>query len=159
VVEIETLDEYTDEEIQACWYDEDELADIKSENHQSVRRIARGTAKAEDCLRGLEALLHAGYLTSRKLKDTSVSAVLGEQYRQHQMGMDAPDLIREAYEYLATHASKRAVETARCDALEALRIHKEPSPTTSPGGLGKLCWFLDPTLWFPRLMENAFVEL
>ena len=159
VVDIDTLDEYTDEEIQACWYDEEELANIKSENNQSIRRIARGSQKADDCLRGLESQSHAGYLSSRKIKDSSIAAVLGEQYRQYQMGIDSPELIRESYQFFATYAGKRAVEAARYDALDALRIQRESCTASSQGGLAKLCWFMDPTFWFPRLMENAFVEL
>lgn len=160
VVDIDTLDEYTDAEIQACWYDEDEISVIKSENQQTIRRFARGVPRPDDCLRGLESQLHAGYLSSRKIKDNSIVAVLSEQYKQHQMSTWSPELIRECYIHSSRHSANRAVEAAKHDAFEATKIQKESPPVAiSARPATTICWFLNPASWFPRVVDNALMDM
>ncbi len=159
VVDIDTLDEYTDAEIQDCWYDEDEIANIKSENQHTIRRISRGVPRADDCIRGLESQLHSGYLSSRKIKDNSIVAVLSEQYKQHQIDISSAELIRKCYMYVTKHAVTKAVEAARHDAMDAQTIHRQSLPISKPDEPRRRCWFLDPSFWLPRIAENPIVDM
>ena len=162
---IETLDEYTDEEMDACWYNDDETAAIKANNLRTIREEASGRLRPEmDTIRGLESQKHQGYMSLRTLRESSISAVLAEQSRQRQRGKTDPQLIRDCYGCISIRASSRARELAQVDALEALRVQKDSltwhllqiEDTTR-----ECCFFIPPVLWFQkhRSTGNAMVDL
>jgi hypothetical protein len=161
---IETLDEYTDEEVDACWYNEDETAAMKANNLRTIREEASGRLRPEmDTVRGLESQKHQGYMSLRNLRESSISAVLAEQNRQRQRGKADPQLLRDCYDCISKRASNRARELAQVDALEALRVQNDSltwhllqiEETTR-----ECCFFIPPMLWFQKrtFTVNAIVD-
>jgi hypothetical protein len=160
---IETLDEYTDEEIHACWYKDDEIGAIKADNLRTIRDEASGRLQLDvDTVRGLEAQKHQGYMSLRNFRETSISAVLTEQYRQRQRGMTNPDLLRDSYSCISIRASYRARRAAQLDAQEVLRVQNDLlswrliqiEDTT------RTCCFFNPPMWFfAKGTQNAMVDV
>lgn len=164
VIYIEDIDDYTDEEFEACWHSEEELANVRRENRRLVQKMQYSSSSSsrtrhpEDSLRGLEQLTHSGFRRSQKIKHNSVVAVLSEQNKQRQTGRYDPALIRETYSFFADYATARAIELASGDALESLRMQQEEPYTTADAPVAaRKCWLFDPSSWFPRLVKDAIV--
>jgi hypothetical protein len=159
VIFIADLDTYTEEEIKACWYTEDEFESVQDANRRSIQRISSGLRNPEeDSLRGLESQMHAGVYRSKKIKQTSIVAVLSEQYKQRQLKKCNPLLLQQSYSFFTGYAATRAVELAREDASEALRIQQDSfSLSLNRGSVSRKCWLFDPSFWFPRIVENALI--
>ena len=175
---IETLEEYTDEEMEACWYSEEEILAIKTANKLAIRKESscvgnnKTNVDSVENTRGLEAQKHEGYLALRRLRDASISSVLNEQRRQWQLGsgsmdniatkVEDPEIIRESYICFSRKATCKALALAEIDALEALRIqHDDPvswrlkhlQQTARP------CWlFFNPFRWFSKGHRDALIE-
>jgi len=165
LIEIDTLDEYSDEEIEACWYSEDEIEAARKEIQDTVRRLTRGPRRADDCPRGLESQLPSFHPSSRRLRSDSIMAVLSEQFKQRQIGgVERPERLREVYILAANPCLGRAIESARHDAWDAYRAHQE-QPTSKDEDeeeMGtvekKKCWIFDISTWFPRIAKSALVD-
>jgi hypothetical protein len=155
VREIESLDDYSTEETHACWYNDDEIAAIKT----SIKHLARGGTIEQECsdLRGLESHIYPASVTYRSIKMASIDAVLEEQELQRRSGVTDPDLIRACYKCVTCRLHNRATEMAANDALEAQRIRHD---NLTEGHIEKckstnVCWMFDISRWFPK--RTAFV--
>jgi len=168
---IETLDEYTDEEMDACWYNQEELMAIKADNNRMIREEASGRLQSDkDTVRGLESQKHHGYMALRTIRDSSISAVLAEQYRQRQqqrgrgiggqMLID-PERIRDSYICISIRAYHRARDVAHMDALEALRIQTDPLTWRfiQIEDSTRNCCFFHLPLWIPQGTHDAMVTI
>lgn len=163
VIEIETLDEYTDEEMDACWYNDEEIIAIRRSVQDTVRRITRGSRHPDDCPRGLESQMQSFYSSSRRIRFDSITAVLSEQYKQrNQTGgkKEDPERIREVYTSVAKLCLGKSIENARYDAWEAYRVHQEANTPAKrvDRETNKLCWFFDISTWFPRVTVSPVID-
>jgi len=147
VYEIETTEEYTDQELDACWFTPDEYDEIVWKNQQTIRRASSQSLRRDDCMRGLESQLHEAYLKRRRIKDISICTVLNEQMKQRQLNKWDPEQLREVYQSIAEYSTAKAIETARFDALEAQAINLELVSDHEDRPLAP-CWWLNPASWF-----------
>jgi hypothetical protein len=93
------ISEYSDEELDAAFYNDDELENIREESIETIEMIVSKVQLPEDhlCARGLEYKTPAGTDFRRKNKFRALQAVLQEQKVQVELGILNPEAIAESY--------------------------------------------------------------
>jgi hypothetical protein len=95
------IDEYSDEEIAASWYCQEELKMIKSERTTTLLLMANdGTMMANSerlCSRGLECFTSEGRAIKNQHKEEARIAVFDEQDYQFENDIFDPEVIADAY--------------------------------------------------------------
>ena len=156
---IESLDDYTIEEVRACWYSDEEIAAFKTSN----KKIAHASPGEQEscCLRGLETCIHPLSITSRCIKKSSIATVLMEQQEQRLAGVTDPELIRACYRSTTRRLGSRANDLAQQDALEAEAIYKERPDIFQIANkrLRPSCWIFDLSRWIPKRISYEHCEL
>lgn len=121
VLEIENLEQISEEERSMIWFSREEFNVIKN-NYQEIilkmrnKELLRDTD--EHCTRGLECRSKAG---SKRRRDTQVNgllAVLGEQERQQQDGLEEPETLAVMYRQFSYHSQQAATNMGRRDEHE-----------------------------------------
>ena len=122
-----SLNEYTKEEIDACWISKDEFKTINADIDVAVDLLLTGNLNKEDaeerhhCRRGLEYQTPKGELRRNRLQMATREVVLGEQDIQFdQYGcIIEPFLIAVACQSITKSAIEKARSVALRDELEA----------------------------------------
>jgi hypothetical protein len=126
--------DYSKQECEATWYDQEELCEIRVTNLVTAGLVKNGTLVLygdEACtLRGLERMVidddeHTSEPTSKDLQLASTTAVLREQKVQKMQGACDPERIASAYSEVAMDAQEKARVRGMLDAKEAQKIVKE----------------------------------
>jgi hypothetical protein len=111
------LNEITDDEIDACWYSEQEFHDMRESVRIAAYLLDEGlleTDNATHCRRGAEAHAPLQSRLRRKMKLAVREAVFGEQAQQWEEGSFDPEFIAE----VSALASSRSRYLARQVGLE-----------------------------------------
>ncbi|CAJ1954219.1 unnamed protein product [Cylindrotheca closterium] len=112
-------DDYTDEELAACWVTQEERERHYKSFEKTVKRMESGKkAKKDDTYRGLEDFLHTDSI-DRTIHDC-IDAVMDEQERQWQISINVIDWdrFREVSLEVSTQSAKYALVMAQYDAHE-----------------------------------------
>lgn len=120
------INDYTDEEVHACWYTHQENEIIKSESLLESSALLESEAADDDdygknCFRGLEHYIKP--IAEQRLahKDAALCAVLEEQELQREEGSFDPEYIAEIYENIASLSGVKSRITGLNDRLEAIQ--------------------------------------
>jgi hypothetical protein len=145
-VSIAEIPQYTDDEAQAIWYDNQELEKIASHMWDTVNN-KNEHEEEELCTRGLEDMTIKGTMERLVAKYSLDLAVLEEQKNQRDKGIrDEEALARASRAESELHVHK-AVEYGKRDQESAFKYHyikpvQEPSTTKpSSADTGRQPWF------------------
>ena len=120
-----SLNQYTKEEINACWVTEDESKSIRSDVKFASNLLASGFLDSDTeqhCRRGLEYQTTLGALRRNRIQVATREPVLNEQdIQHHQCGIIVePSLIAAAYQPISQSAIEKARSIALKDAMDAM---------------------------------------
>ena len=121
-----SLDQYTEEEIDACWFSREELRTIRTDVKFAVDRLTNGNlddSAEQYCQRGLECQTPLAALKRNRLRIATREVVLDEQdiqYNQYGYVID-PFLIAAACQLISKSASENARSIALKDELDAMK--------------------------------------
>jgi hypothetical protein len=119
------LDEYTDEEIEAIWFSQEEYAEIKAGYQETVFLMESGEKldPKHQTSRGLEYRTQEGAWARYENKRDSYNAVLDEQDRQWQAEADDYDAISKIYiDTSSKKCAEAAAARAKKDEKRAMEI-------------------------------------
>jgi hypothetical protein len=115
--------DYTQEEITATWYTDDEYKMVKLAYRVTVSMVVQGELlPPNQCFRGLEQKTTEGMQTRMVSQIQSLSAVMDEQYRQRKEG--ERDDLHLARIYMSETA--QCMAAAHCMGLNDQRMSLEP---------------------------------
>jgi hypothetical protein len=126
--------DYSKEECEATWYDEEELSEIRLTNLVTAGLFKNGThflnGDKACTQRGLERMVlnedsHTNEPTSKDLQLVSTTAVLREQKVQKIQGSCDPERLANVYSEVARDSLEKALVRGMIDAKEAENISKE----------------------------------
>ena len=123
------VDNIPEEEIAAIWFCKKDFEDIKRSFATTLRLISYGEFKGDDeehCSRGLEFRTRAGALQRRDNKWNALNAVLDEQDRQKELGINNDKLLSQIYITENRHCRQAAFKLGLCDQDEAQSLHRTP---------------------------------
>jgi hypothetical protein len=112
------INNYTEEEIQACWFDDDESKQMKEEFRLAANLAMNGLLPQESS-RGLELYTKEAQ-SRRQHKATAREEVLDEQELQWDEGAYDPEYIAQIYEAASASSRARARSTGFQDELFSL---------------------------------------
>eukprot|EP00526_Cylindrotheca_closterium_P015428 CAMPEP_0113613948 /NCGR_PEP_ID=MMETSP0017_2-20120614/6908_1 /TAXON_ID=2856 /ORGANISM="Cylindrotheca closterium" /LENGTH=252 /DNA_ID=CAMNT_0000523089 /DNA_START=13 /DNA_END=771 /DNA_ORIENTATION=- /assembly_acc=CAM_ASM_000147 len=125
MLEINSLEDYTEQEILDSWYTETELAKIAVRSYKEAHRFESGkTSKSDSFHRGLEAITNKGEELSTTAISRCTDAVMDEQDAQWEVEIDDYDRLAVVSEEVSRFSVAVALEKARADEQEAQRIYK-----------------------------------
>ena len=119
------INEYTNEEIHATWFNAGEFETIKKDVKFALDLFQAGLLDEDSesyCRRGLEYRTKIGMRRRMMNKELARSVVLDEQERQWTFGLDDAAEIARIYIAAAQHCYKSALETAFQDFEDARSI-------------------------------------
>jgi hypothetical protein len=120
VARILHINDYTEQEIAACWYNYDECQATKDDVAQCASRILQQEDETEDfCRRGLEFRTPRGAKRRMGNKEIGRDAVLDVQEMQHKQNWHDPLYIARVYHEQTKHCLLAAQLQAYNDANEA----------------------------------------
>lgn len=114
--------EYSQEELELIWYNENDYSEIKKRAVDTVKRMIKckrsgGFAENEDfSARGLECRLKEPAIERKEFKAYARSLVLEEQEDQNDRGIKSTTRIRKIYLKASIVSSKKAQDLGRKDA-------------------------------------------
>ena len=123
------VDNIPDEEIAAVWFSKKDFEDIKKSIATTLRLIAYGEFQGDDethCVRGLEFRTRAGALERRENKWNCLNAVLDEQDRQKELGINNDKLLSQIYITENRLSRQASLKHGLHDQLEAMELHSTP---------------------------------
>mmetsp|Transcript_30720 Transcript_30720/g.51080 ORF Transcript_30720/g.51080 Transcript_30720/m.51080 type:complete len:168 (-) Transcript_30720:868-1371(-) len=117
------LSSYTDQEIEACWYSQEEYSRIIKSCLRLVERMESDlkTSEKKYCVRGLEQHTSAGMVARQESRSDAKLAVLEEQERQREMNTINEDVIAQAYKSITSSRQILAQKTGLRDHLHAVK--------------------------------------
>jgi hypothetical protein len=124
-----SLNEYTEEEIKETWFTRQEYENIKNDCLRQVEHLVDseqfGLTTIDSTTRGLENRTKLGL--SRKLvnRQTSIDAVLDEQFKQEALGMRNEIHISKVYNQVSAKCQIYANFMGQCDAYDARHAYDE----------------------------------
>eukprot|EP00540_Astrosyne_radiata_P007896 CAMPEP_0116836116 /NCGR_PEP_ID=MMETSP0418-20121206/7914_1 /TAXON_ID=1158023 /ORGANISM="Astrosyne radiata, Strain 13vi08-1A" /LENGTH=253 /DNA_ID=CAMNT_0004465843 /DNA_START=38 /DNA_END=799 /DNA_ORIENTATION=- len=122
------FEDLDDEEYYNTWYQRRELQLIRMSLNDTVLEVENGTYAGDNeerCARGLEYRTNAGGLRRRLHKLKALRAVLEEQERQTQEGIQDVDAIRNIYISETVESTEDAVALGMMDEEDADAVYKE----------------------------------
>lgn len=124
---IEHIDEFSEEDVAAIWYDANEYAAMKTDYKATVFLMECGKPLSNDeqTCRGLEYRSQAGAWARYENKRDAYNAVLDEQDIQWKKDVDDCDALSRVYLLHSTKCQEAAVVLGRQDAAEAQNIYEE----------------------------------
>jgi len=130
------LNEYTDEEIAAVWFDPHEYAMMKNEYKDTVFLMECGQVldEVEHTGRGLEYRTQDGAWARYENKRDAYNAVLDEQDIQWKEDYDDDEALRRVYLNHSTKCSEAAHKLAMRDARDAEAIFAEAGEESATTG-------------------------
>lgn len=125
VLEINSLEDYTEEEILNCWYTETELTKIAVRSYKDALRWESGKSKkSHSAHRGLEVYTKEGAELIATSIEHHIDAVMDEQDAIWENEMDDYDRLAVVSEEQSQFSVAYALEKAKADAEEAQQICK-----------------------------------
>jgi hypothetical protein len=123
---VQHLDDYTDEELSAIWYNSDEYVEIKSSYQQTIMMMecSKSFPEAEHTSRGLEYRTQKGAWARHENKKAAYGAVLDEQDIQWSKNKDDHDAIARVYLEHTIKSAKAAYAAALNDARAARDVYE-----------------------------------
>jgi hypothetical protein len=112
------IDEYSEAERVACWFERSDYEQILEKCHKVVRKCKTWTSEAKNsklCTRGLERMTKMGNEVARYNRVDAYDAVLSQR------GEPSPEMIARLYSGVTIRSKKRALRLAEGDAASALR--------------------------------------
>lgn len=136
VFPIPHLDDYSDEEIAAVWFEASEYANMKNEYKDTVFLMECGQVldEIEHTKRGLEYRTQEGAWARYENKRDAYNAVLDEQDIQWKEDYDDDEALRRVYLKHSTKCGIAAHKLAMQDASDAEAIFAEASEGSSTTG-------------------------
>eukprot|EP00980_Cylindrotheca_fusiformis_P019467 scaffold6708_cov134-Cylindrotheca_fusiformis.AAC.37 len=126
VFDILCRDEYTDEELAACFYSQDDISDMNAVQTEIADRMEQGKrAKKSSPYRGLEAWTEQGQLDMNERIYACVDAVLDEQSLQWADGISSRKRIAKVAKRMSQESVRKALKLAKQDEKEAKRTYKK----------------------------------
>lgn len=116
------INNYTDDEIDACWYNDKERQDIRGDIHFVVNLISNDLLRQdteEYSRRGIDCRTRENVARRQKLRSLAWYSVFEEQDTQFDVGIFEPECIAYAYNATSAAASEIARSTALKDELDA----------------------------------------
>ena len=115
------LNDYTDDEIDACWYERCEMKAMKHEVKRTVKKIVNGTPLNDEndkflgeCAIGLEGFTPDGSQIKLSQRRDAIDALLDEQDDQIMYNFSNPQALADAYKEKtfesSIHACVRAIQ-------------------------------------------------
>ena len=124
---IEQVKDMTAEEVEAKWYGENELTQIKSQNKLAANFMRVGLKQPElrgHCFRGLEYMHSVVRNQRRNVMAKSLDIVLKEQHRQRaENDLDA-DLLASVYEHHSVQCIESGLQFGRIDGDAATSVYE-----------------------------------
>ena len=111
------LKDISSKELHVRWYQEEEIAQLKSDSSEIIRR-----AKSKEDLQGesLRGLHMSKKKQRRSLWIMALSCVLDEQTNQTSQHIHDPDTIAKLYKSFSTVSEQMAIANGKNDALQAI---------------------------------------
>ena len=108
------LDDYSDEEIFASWFDPVEYAIILSKLDKSVTKLQDGKSfhEKKHTSVGLESITEEGYRNTQRNRRKAYKVVLVEQQAQRELGMNDASFLAALYNKIAAPCLQEAQERA-----------------------------------------------
>ncbi|CAJ1949081.1 unnamed protein product [Cylindrotheca closterium] len=124
VLEISTLDEYTDEEILKCWYTKHEFKQIATRSQKQAARWESGESSMPDSFhRGLEIFTEEGEEIITSCIQRCIDAVMDEQAVQWENEVDDYDRLAAVSAKVSRVSAVYALDLAMEDEQEAQRMY------------------------------------
>eukprot|EP00531_Pseudo-nitzschia_arenysensis_P013809 CAMPEP_0116147568 /NCGR_PEP_ID=MMETSP0329-20121206/17825_1 /TAXON_ID=697910 /ORGANISM="Pseudo-nitzschia arenysensis, Strain B593" /LENGTH=191 /DNA_ID=CAMNT_0003643507 /DNA_START=86 /DNA_END=661 /DNA_ORIENTATION=+ len=119
--------EYTREELEASWYDANEMKKIKDTARSEAKLVEAGLLVEEPnfSVRGLEAKTRKGVLRKRKRRTNAYLSVFFEIDSQIEEGYFDDELVADAYYVYSEPCAMEAEKVGKQDALDARAIYNE----------------------------------
>jgi hypothetical protein len=122
------IDNYTNEEISACWYDSVELKMVKVDNKNTLLLMANVFfINDRICSRGLESYTQTGQASKRQHREDAIDAAIDEQDFQMDEGITDPEMIAEAY-FERTRQSQAMARVMGLSDQETVRNQEQQRP-------------------------------
>jgi hypothetical protein len=125
---IMTLDEYSEEECFATWFQAEEFSAIRQKIAMLVRKVERGGAQLgankKYCIRGLEALLTERSTKKQKARMLVTRVVLFEQEKQSMRQCVDEEAIASTSIKASAESQLLALSVAHKDQKEAEKIYR-----------------------------------
>ena len=157
IVDVLSVDDYTEEEVASVWYNDEELETFKQNGVEGARRLSRGGLRRGESGRGLEQLTPAGYQETTAARINSVLAVLSQQ--DHLVVSDQ-ERLAQAYRPISQICALKALDKAAVDEHDA-KLYYEDDPykddTDDDDESAFECWLLSPSKWFAPFSQNRRV--
>ena len=109
------INDYEYEELDACWYEKEELKEIKKDVRKTVKKIVCGTPLKDEndkvhgeCALGLESFTPDGLSIKQNNKCNGVYVVLDEQDNQIMWNVRRPQDIADVYRQVSYECSVQA---------------------------------------------------
>ena len=128
---VKHINDYSEREIKATWYTEEDLEDVIAECITTVRKMVKkeGFDERVFCERGLEYKTPSGAKFRKKNKVSSIQIVIDEQRLQKSMGMEDPEYLAEIYSDACKNSKRLAHLMAVRDAKDVGPLTETRSPT------------------------------
>jgi hypothetical protein len=126
VCPVQHLDEYTDDELSAIWYDSDDYGEIKNSYQHTIMLMecSKTFPEGEHTSRGLEYRTQKGAWARYENKRAAYGAVLDEQDNQWSKNKDDHDEIARVYIEHTIKSAKAAYAVALSDARAAREVYE-----------------------------------
>ena len=119
------IDDYSDEEIAACWYDRLEFKVIKEEVQFVAKLLKEGRVQVDHpCVRGFEHKCPVTGPQKRAVRDAGIDAVLDEQDYQDDNGLCDQLYIARAYTAVTSEVADEAYQQGLRDQYIALQSYR-----------------------------------
>mmetsp|Transcript_13691 Transcript_13691/g.20185 ORF Transcript_13691/g.20185 Transcript_13691/m.20185 type:complete len:171 (+) Transcript_13691:221-733(+) len=127
VHEVLHVDDMTDDEVTATWYERQEMIDIKMTMFRELSDMLKGRVNEEEfTFRGLEYRIKEGNDKRRENKFNAIDAILDEQEHQFNDGVDNPEKISECYQKQTKQCKIDAQSLAKNDEREVQFLWNTP---------------------------------
>ncbi|GAX14116.1 hypothetical protein FisN_8Hh048 [Fistulifera solaris] len=125
VFEIPHINDFTDEDVAATWYDAEEYAEIKADYQCVIFMMESGERIDDDeehTTRGLEYRTQQGAWSRYENKRDAYNAVLDEQDRHWKKDIDDPEALRRVYVEQVAKCQRAAEQRAAQDEVDMREI-------------------------------------
>lgn len=123
-----SLDDYTEEEVFAAWFQQDEFDDIKRKVLMLVRKVERDGAEIghdkKYCIRGLESHLSERSDIKAEARKKVTKAIFFEQDKQRLTGFVDDEVIAVASRNLSSKSQLMAISMGQKDQNEAHKVYR-----------------------------------
>mmetsp|Transcript_18052 Transcript_18052/g.44920 ORF Transcript_18052/g.44920 Transcript_18052/m.44920 type:complete len:204 (-) Transcript_18052:72-683(-) len=123
--------DYTHEELEASWFDRDDMRRMKENSRSEAKLVESGllTQGSDVSIRGLESRTREGMKRKRQSRMNAYAAVFFEIDCQQEDGFFDDDLIADAYFTYSEPCAMTAQMIGKRDEVEAMDVYDENQKT------------------------------